>query len=148
MTFPRSRGPELLESRLQFVTQGAHFDCKPFEDALAKWVEDQPMLDPNIGQHCRVSCYCMSVLFHMLMITYTLLICNKTNYTTSVLRHNCPGAACYCDYTHYHSVISRPSTKHGAFSSVACTGGCPCYFCCADVFSSSQLGQWLYLQRR
>ena len=68
---------------LGVVVQGAHFDCKPFEDALAKWVEDQPMLDPNIGQHCRVSCYRMSVLFHMLMITYTLLAIKPT------IQHQC-----------------------------------------------------------
>ena len=127
---------------LGVVVQGAHFDCKPFEDALTKWVEDQPMLDPNVDQHCRVSRYSISVLYFTCL---RLLICKHINYTTSVLRHNSPGAACYCDYPHYHSVISRPSTKHGAFSSVARTGGCPCYFCCADVLSSSQLGQWLYL---
>jgi Patatin-like phospholipase len=48
---------------LGVVVRGAHFDRKPFEDALAKWVEDQPMLDPDIGQHCRVSRYSMSVLY-------------------------------------------------------------------------------------
>lgn len=41
---------------LGVVVRGAHFDRKPFEDALAVWVGDQPMLDPDIDQHCRVSC--------------------------------------------------------------------------------------------
>ena len=44
---------------LGVVVQGAHFDCKPFEDALANWVQDQPFLDPDVDQHCRVSCYRM-----------------------------------------------------------------------------------------
>lgn len=40
---------------LGVVVRGALFDSKPFEDALAKWVEDQSMLDTDVGQHCRVS---------------------------------------------------------------------------------------------
>ena len=122
---------------LGVVVQGAHFDRKPFEDALAKWVEDQPMLDPDIGQHCRVSRYRMSVLYFECL---RLLICNNANYTISVLCHNRSGATSYCGYAHYHSVISRSSTKHGIFSSVARTGGCPCYFCCADILSPSRFG--------
>jgi hypothetical protein len=86
---------------LGVVVKGAHFDCKPFEDALAKWVEDQPMLDSDIGQHCRVSR--MSVLYSTCL---RLCICDVTNHKTPVLCHNCSGAACYCDYPHYYSVIS------------------------------------------
>ena len=119
---------------LGVVVRGAHFDRKPFEDALAKWVEDQPMLDPDIGQHCRVSCipcqyYISNAYDYSFAITPNIVLC-----------HNRSGATCYCDYANYHSVISRPSTKHGVFSSVAHTGGCPCYFCCADILSPSQFG--------
>lgn len=89
---------------LGVVVQGAHFDCKPFEDALAKWVQDQPFLDPDVDQHCRVSCY------RMPYCTYLY------RRTTSVFCNYCSGAACQCDYLHYYSVLSRPSTKHGIFS--------------------------------
>jgi calcium-independent phospholipase A2-gamma len=40
---------------LGVVVRGAKFDSRPFEDALASWVGDQPMLDPDLSQHCRVS---------------------------------------------------------------------------------------------
>jgi hypothetical protein len=125
---------------LGVVVQGAHFDCKPFDDALAKWVEDQPMLDPDVDQHCRVSHYRM-------LYPTCLLICNNTNHTTSVFCHYCSGAACRCDHPHDYSVISGPSTKHGVFSSVAHPRGCPCYFCCPDILSPSQSGKWLYFYR-
>ena len=54
---------------LGVVVRGAQFDPRPFEDALVSWVGDQPMLDPDISQHCRVSHYC-SILRYV--ITHTM----------------------------------------------------------------------------
>jgi hypothetical protein len=124
---------------LGVVVQGARFDSQPFDYALAEWVGNQPMLDPDIEQHCRVSRYHMSY--------FTCLFALTPTYTTSVFCHYCSGAACHCDYPHYYSVISRPSTMPGIFPSVAHPRSCSCYLCCPDIFPPSQSGRWLFLQR-
>jgi hypothetical protein len=48
--FGRDRG-----EFLGIVVRGAQFDVIPFEKELAKWLQDEYMLDPDLGNRCRVS---------------------------------------------------------------------------------------------
>jgi hypothetical protein len=59
---------------LGVVVQGARFESQPFDHALAEWVGDQPMLDPDINQHCRVSRYHTSYSTYLFAPTRTLSV--------------------------------------------------------------------------
>jgi len=47
-----SRGSD---SFWEVIVSGAKFEAGPFEELLKNWLDEQPLLDPNLDSRCRVS---------------------------------------------------------------------------------------------